>query len=235
MKKTESEKPASPQENFPEPPPQRRIIQPQVIATQNATTDTEKILIKAQPSGVMDQCKFMVNRTLLEGNSWYFADFESAAGSALAESIFSVDGVETALVHESTLTVTRTDKSSADWQPLAKVIGAAIRENLESGRPLISDEIWKSIPSEDEVRSKIQEVIDQEVNPGVAGHGGHITLTKVEGNTVTILMGGGCQGCSAADLTLKQGIHNSFRKALSNVGAIYDETDHKAGLNPYYS
>ena len=52
--------------------------------------------------------------------------------------------------------------------------------------------------------------------------------------SVTIEMGGGCQGCSAADLTLKQGIHSAFRKAAPYVGAIYDETDHAAGLNPYY-
>ena len=69
----------------------------------------------------------------------------------------------------------------------------------------------------------------------VAGHGGRITLTAVTGNTVTIEMGGGCQGCSAADLTLKQGIHSAFRKAAPYVGAIYDETDHAAGSNPYYS
>ena len=82
---------------------------------------------------------------------------------------------------------------------------------------------------------EIQKVIDTEVNPGVAGHGGNIRLLAVKGNSVTIQMGGGCQGCSAADLTLKQGIHTSFRKAVPMVGAIFDETDHTAGLNPYFS
>ena len=85
------------------------------------------------------------------------------------------------------------------------------------------------------IREGIQKVIDEEVNPGVAGHGGQINLLAVKGNTVTIQMGGGCQGCSAADLTLKQGIHTSFRKAVPQVGAIFDETDHTAGLNPYFS
>ena len=78
-------------------------------------------------------------------------------------------------------------------------------------------------------------MIDTEVNPGVAGHGGNISLLAVKGNSVTIQMGGGCQGCSAADLTLKQGIHTSFRTAVPKVGAIFDETDHTAGLNPYFS
>ena len=90
------------------------------------------------------------------------------------------------------------------------------------------------MPSEEAVRHGIQKAIDEEVNPGVAGHGGRITLEKVKGNTITIQMGGGCQGCSSADVTLKQGIHGSFRKFVPQVGAIFDETDHTAGLNPYF-
>ena len=110
-----------------------------------------------------------------------------------------------------------------------------MREALQSGSSLLSDDILKNIPPEEKVQEEIQKVIDVEVNPGVAAHGGKIVLTSVTGNAVTIQMGGGCQGCSAADLTLKQGIHSSFRKAVPYVGAIYDETDHAAGLNPYYS
>ncbi len=223
------------QENFPEQEQKRMVIQPPIVASDEAILEIEEILIKAQPSATMDQCKFMVNRNLIPSQSWYFKDFESAAGSSLAESLFSIEGVETVLVHESTVTLTRIDKSSADWRPIAEEAGNAIREKIQSGEALISNEVLQSIPAEEVVRSKIQEVIDLEVNPGVAGHGGRITLTKVEGNTVTIQMGGGCQGCSAADMTLKQGIHNAFRKALPTLGAIYDETDHKSGLNPYYS
>ncbi|MCP5053599.1 MAG: hypothetical protein GY940_40910, partial [bacterium] len=106
---------------------------------------------------------------------------------------------------------------------------------LESSSHLIAKKIIDGIPSEQEISDNIQRVIDTEVNPGVAGHGGNITLLDVKANTVTIKMGGGCQGCSAADMTLKMGIHNSFRKSVPMVGAILDETDHSAGLNPYYS
>ena len=113
-------------------------------------------------------------------------------------------------------------------------MGAAVRKALEGSGPLIAEKIIAELPSEDSIRKGIQENIDAEVNPGVAGHGGNITLQSVKGNTVTIQMGGGCQGCSAADLTLKQGIHSSFRKAVPMVGAILDETDHSAGVNPYF-
>ncbi len=236
-KKTVAPKPTASQSAFSEPPPvRRRIIQASVIVDQEGEdVPSDQILIKAEPSRDNQQCKFMVNRPLFEGHSWLFSNFEEAAGSPLAESVFSVDSVETLLLHDSTAVVTKTGAEGlSDWEALAREVGSAMRKILESGAELVSQEIIKKIPSEDVVREEIQKVIDTEVNPGVAGHGGHITLTAIKGNTITILMGGGCQGCSAADMTLKQGIHSSFRKAVPYVGAIYDETDHAAGSNPYY-
>ncbi len=234
---SESLKPSDSQSAFAEEPPvHRRVIQAPVLKEEaEESGSSDQVLIKAEPSRDNEQCKFMVNRPLFEGHSWLFSNFEEAAGSPLAESVFSVDSIETLLLHESTAVVTKTGaKGLADWESFAKEVGGALRKTLESGTKLVSQEIIKTIPSEEVVREEIQKVIDTEVNPGVAGHGGRITLTAIAGNTVTIEMGGGCQGCSAADLTLKQGIHNSFRKAVPYVGAIYDETDHAAGSNPYY-
>lgn len=231
-----SKPPDSPSAFKEEPPVQRRVLQAPVIADQaEEGTTSDQILIKAEPSRDNEQCKLMVNRPLFEGYSWLFSNFEDAAGSPLAESVFSVDSVETLLLHDSTAVVTKTGgKTRSDWEALAKEVGGALRKILKEGTELVSQEIINKIPSEDVVKEEIQKVIDTEVNPGVAGHGGRITLTAIAGNTVTIEMGGGCQGCSAADLTLKQGIHSSFRKAVPYIGAIYDETDHAAGSNPYY-
>ena len=218
--------------NFPEA---RRVLQVSSISEGVFPKDSDEILIKAQPSPTGDQCLFTVNRPLMKGYSWYFSGFESAAESPLAEALFCLDDLDTALVCESTVTVTRKDKTLFDWAPLAKEVGAKIREALVADDGLISEKIISELPSEEEIREGIQKVIDTEVNPGVAGHGGNISLLAIKGNSVTIQMGGGCQGCSAADLTLKQGIHTSFRAAVPKVGAIFDETDHTAGLNPYFS
>lgn len=234
---SEDPKPSSSGSSFAGGPPvQRRVIQVPVLAEQaEGGMGGSKILIKAEPSKDFGLCKFMVNHPLFKGRSWFFSRFEDAVGSSLAEAVFSVDTVETVLIHESTAVVTKTGpKGASDWEAMAKEVGAAMRIALEAEGDIISPEIIEKIPSEDVVRNRIQDVIDTEVNPGVAAHGGRITLTQVVGNTVTIQMGGGCQGCSAADLTLKQGIHNSFRQAVPYVGAIYDETDHAAGSNPYY-
>ncbi len=223
----------------PEPAPSfpdvRSVLQISAISESVFPENSDAVLIKAQPSSTGDQCLFTANRPLMSGNSWFFSDFESAEGSPLAEGLFCLEDVETVLVCEYTITVTRKDKTLVDWVPLAKEVGAAIRRVLEAGESLIAEKIIADLPSEDEIREGIQKVIDVEVNPGVAGHGGNITLMAVRGNSVTIQMGGGCQGCSAADLTLKQGIHTSFRKAVPKVGAIFDETDHTAGLNPFFS
>lgn len=219
----------------PRPAEGRRMIQAPVLSGDAYPEASDEVKIKAQPVPGGESCVFRLNRKLLAGHSWFFPSFESAAGSPLAEALFCLDDVETVLVMESMLTVTRKDKTLVDWKPLARDIGQALRRHLEGGAPALAERILQDMPSEEGIREGIQKVIDIEVNPGVAGHGGSVTLLGVRGNTVTIQMGGGCQGCSAADLTLKQGIHTAFRKAVPFVGAILDETDHSAGLNPYFS
>lgn len=219
-------------------PKRRTVVQAHaqvslVGVKQEETPAGEGIRIKAEPQASGDTCKFMVSQPVFGGRSWYFAGPGRAEGSPLAEKLFALEGVDTVLIDDSTVTITRKTKDG-DWTPLATEVGRLVRAQLESGEPPVAESIVEQIPAEDEIRAQIQRVIDLEVNPGVAAHSGHISLTAVRGNSVYIKMGGGCQGCSAADLTLKEGIHRSFRSAVPFVGAIYDETDHKAGLNPYF-
>lgn len=80
----------------------------------------------------------------------------------------------------------------------------------------------------------LQRIIDTELNPAIAAHGGYITLIAVEGSTTYIEMGGGCQGCGMADVTLKQGIEASIIGVVPGIERIIDTTDHASGENPYY-
>ena len=80
----------------------------------------------------------------------------------------------------------------------------------------------------------VQRIIDEEVNPAVAGHGGFITLMDVKENRVYVELGGGCQGCGMANVTLKQGIETAIKKQLPEIVEILDVTDHAGGDNPYY-
>ncbi len=87
---------------------------------------------------------------------------------------------------------------------------------------------------DDPLAQRVQDVIDTVINPGVAGHGGSVTLHKVENATAFIGFGGGCQGCGAADVTLKQGIERLIREHVPEISRVADLTDHDAGENPYY-
>lgn len=80
----------------------------------------------------------------------------------------------------------------------------------------------------------VQEVIDSQINPGVASHGGHVALLDVRDDIAYIALGGGCQGCGMADVTLKQGIEVLLKEAVPEIRQVIDTTDHAAGKNPFY-
>jgi Fe/S biogenesis protein NfuA len=89
--------------------------------------------------------------------------------------------------------------------------------------------------AESSVRDKVQDLIDSAINPAVAGHGGYIELIDVKDSTVYLRMSGGCQGCGAADVTLKAGIERMIFEEIPEVTEVLDVTDHGAGQNPYYA
>src|SRR5205085_3645219 len=86
-----------------------------------------------------------------------------------------------------------------------------------------------------DLKSRVQDLIDTMINPAVAGHGGFVELIDVQDNRVYLQMGGGCQGCGAADVTLKSGIERLIKEELPEVLEVLDTTDHSSGTNPYYT
>ena len=87
----------------------------------------------------------------------------------------------------------------------------------------------------DDLKTRVQELIDSTINPAVAGHGGFVELVDVQDNRVYLQMGGGCQGCGAADVTLKQGLERLIKEEIPEIAEVLDATDHSAGSNPYYT
>ncbi len=191
-----------------------------------------EIAIIGEPTVNPAVCKFTVDRSVYPGGAAYFANHESARLSPLADRIFGVPEVQNVLIADNQITVT---KSGFDpWPAIGKQIGAKIREHIRTGEPAVSEEFVKSIPPESEIRKKIQRLLEREINPALGMHGGWVQLIDVKKNSVYLRLGGGCQGCGAADMTLKQGIEKSIRDMIPEVGEILDTTDHAAGRNPYY-
>jgi len=194
--------------------------------------NSDEIKILAEPLS-HSSCRFKVDRAVYPEASYHFADKEKAAGAPLAGRLFDLEGVAAVLIAHDQITV---DKSTPDeWPDLARQVGTAIREHVASGQPAVNDELRKSLPPAEEIREKVQAVLDSQINPGVASHGGFVQLVEVRENNVFVQLGGGCQGCGMANVTLRQGVETAIRKAVPEVGAIFDATDHAAGRNPYYA
>ena len=78
------------------------------------------------------------------------------------------------------------------------------------------------------------EVLQDQVNPAIASHGGAINLVDVRGTEIYLEMSGGCQGCAMSRLTLRQGVERMLRQAIPELTAVHDITDHASGANPYF-
>ncbi|WP_404362449.1 Fe-S biogenesis protein NfuA [Marinobacter sp.] len=82
---------------------------------------------------------------------------------------------------------------------------------------------------------RIRYVLASEINPGLAAHGGEVSLVDVVDESVAVLkFGGGCQGCSAVSLTLKQGVESTLKERVPEISAVRDVTDHTVKENAYY-
>jgi Fe/S biogenesis protein NfuA len=82
---------------------------------------------------------------------------------------------------------------------------------------------------------KVRQLLDGQINPALAMHGGFAALDRVEDDQVFVTMGGGCQGCAVSAMTLREGIARSIKEAIPEVAEVVDITDHALGENPYYA
>jgi len=86
----------------------------------------------------------------------------------------------------------------------------------------------------EEQKAIVQKLLDEEINPAVAAHGGFFSLIAVENNNVYVQLGGGCQGCGMANVTLREGVEQRMKQVLPEMHELIDTTDHHSGSNPYY-
>lgn len=85
-----------------------------------------------------------------------------------------------------------------------------------------------------ELPDKVRQLLDEQVNPAIAAHGGYAELVGVEGTNVLVRMGGGCQGCAMSAQTLRMGIEAMIKEAIPEVTEVVDVTDHASGENPFF-
>lgn len=182
-----------------------------------------------------DTCKFTVSRAVHPGGPFFFENREQAAGSPLVERLFELPGVVHVLVAGNVVTVGK--ESNTAWSALNASIGAVIRSQLLTGICAILESPQRagaSNRSDAEVRAAVQGLLDREVNRSIASHGGQISIVDVRAGTLLITMSGGCQGCTASQVTLKEGLELMVRRVAPEIVDIVDTTDHASGTKPFY-
>ena len=127
--------------------------------------------------------------------------------------------------------VPRVSGSTIDWSE-DLMQGGLLLLNPNTPSPAISG----GPPAEltGEVADRVAQVIEQQINPAIAAHGGQAELVAVEEDTAYVRLGGGCVGCGMATVTLSQGIEVAITDAVPEVMRVVDVTDHASGTNPYY-
>lgn len=90
------------------------------------------------------------------------------------------------------------------------------------------------VTADSPIEEQINYVLYSEINPGLAAHGGEVKLVEViEGGVAVLQFGGGCQGCSAVDLTLKEGVEKTLVEKVPGLTAVKDATDHTVTDNAF--
>lgn len=118
--------------------------------------------------------------------------------------------------------------------------GGIVLENPNRPQPppAPASPVTGEVPQADlsgDVAQRVKQILDQSINPQIASHGGQAELVAVEEGTAYLRLGGGCQGCGMAKVTLSQGIETSITSAVPEIERVVDVTDHAAGSNPYYA
>lgn len=127
------------------------------------------------------------------------------------------------------------DKFESASLNLSEDMNSLEMDNPNTPSPSIIDSSEPLPELTGDLANKVKTILEQQINPAIAAHGGVATLVNVEGNDVYLQLGGGCQGCGMAQVTLSQGIEASLKEAIPEIGNVIDATDHSSGQNPYFA
>jgi Fe-S cluster biogenesis protein NfuA len=193
-----------------------------------------EIEITGEPSTDPTVCRFHVSEQIYTAGSHRCLDAEAARGSELLERLFSISGVQQVEISGNVVTVLKSGPEP--WQILGKEIGVAIRAHLVAGSPFIPPPPRSTYGklSAEEATTEIRALLERDINPALAAHGGKVELVELRGESVLLKMSGGCQGCGAAKITMKTGIEKAIKTRFPQITDIVDVTDHAAGETPYY-
>jgi len=212
----------------------------------------DDIQIKGTLSKTSDIFFFTASIPLLNNLKAECHSIIEATNSPLFEALFRLPWVVEAAVEGRALIVKK-DNSSL-WEDCAPVVAKLIRQLHHDKTPFftevfiqalkekrVEEDQRKPIPfkvNDTNINSplgkRIQRILKEDISKSLASHGGYVSMVNLEGGKVFLYFGGGCQGCSQASVTVKEGIEKILLKEFPEIISVVDVTNHKIGTNPYY-
>jgi len=191
----------------------------------------QEIRIRGEPTADPQKCRFVLEAEVLSRSPVSFDEESDTSKAPLAEKLLALPYIAGVSISGSAVTLTGDNVES--WPAIGKEIGGVIREQIKSGEPAVEEEVMDI--GDADLFTQVNLLIKNDVNPSIAAHGGVITLHSVNDGKAFVTMGGGCQGCTASSITLKQGVESYIVAKVDGVNEIVDMTDHSEGENPYYT
>ncbi len=190
-------------------------------------TETSKntpITVYAEATPNPESLKFVVNKLLVRGHSFDFDSIEKTEKSPLAKELFEMGFVERVFIANNFVTISK----SADkmWVELIPALRKFIKDFLESGKKLFSDDIsyedsnYQMDESDDEVVTKIKNILNENIRPAVEMDGGAIDFNSYNDGVVSLTLKGACSGCPSATVTLKAGIEALLKRTIPQITEV---------------
>ena len=164
--------------------------------------------------------------------------------SFFVKDLFSVEGISQVIIDKNYLICKK--NGDTPWQVLGKTIGNILRLNYSKNNLVIPSEFYSKSKASDkfieknneflksDLGKKIQETIELQIQPSLGAHGGSVQLIDLREGSLMVSFSGGCQGCSQASVTVKDGIEKIITEKFQEVHTIVDMTNHSGGDNPYF-
>lgn len=148
-----------------------------------------------------------------------FSGSVDAAVSPLAAPILGVEGVESIFLGPTFITVTKAD--GAEWTELAAPIVAEIKGWAASGESALGPAFeLPEVAEDDEIVTKIREILERDVRPYVESDGGEISFASYHDGIVEVVLQGACAGCPSSSITLKMGIEARLKEEIPEVESV---------------
>ena len=202
----------------------------------------KKLEILATPFDDPSLCRFTVGETLVSHGNFLIKK-GMKTDSKLAQHLLEIQGI-TEINSENNVLIVRKDNQDS-WRSLGPLVGAALRLAHEEGflyfpsedktqEASTGPELNKEFFESTELGKKIVQTLELKISPSLGAHGGSVTPVDFKDGVLFLNFSGGCQGCSQASVTVKDGILRVLKAEFTEIRDVVDITDHSMGNNPYF-